>query len=128
MSRVSWSITLRWLAVSGYFIATLVARYGFGLELPYTEIWLILGTLTLINVVYLSISKIFKEFSFLAEIVFLQFHIIIDLIFLTALIHYSGGVENPVYLFYAFHVILSSIIFPGRTPIVIATLVVILAY
>jgi signal transduction histidine kinase len=126
MSRVSWSITLRWLAVSGYFIATLVARYGFGLELPYTEIWLILGTLTLINVVYLSISKIFKEFSFLAEIVFLQFHIIIDLIFLTALIHYSGGVENPVYLFYAFHVILSSIIFPGRTPIVIATLVVIL--
>ena len=71
--------------MSGYFIATLVARYGFGLELPYTEIWLILGTLTLINVVYLSISKIFKEFSFLAEIVFLQFHIIIDLIFLTAL-------------------------------------------
>jgi signal transduction histidine kinase len=126
MSRVSWSITLRWLAVSGYFLATVVARYVFNLNLPYTEIWIILGVLTVINVIYLSISKIFKKFSFIGEIVFLQFHIIIDLLFLTAIIHYSGGVENPVYLFYAFHVILSSIIFPGRTPIVIATLVVIL--
>jgi signal transduction histidine kinase len=126
MSRVSWSITLRWLAVSGYFLATFVAKHVFHLQLPYTEIWLILGVLTVINVVYLLISKIFKEFSFVAEIVFLQFHIFIDLLFLTALIHYSGGVENPVYLFYAFHVILSSIIFHGRTPVVIATLVVIL--
>jgi signal transduction histidine kinase len=126
MSRVSWSITLRWLAVSGYFLATLIAKFGFDLPLPYTEIWLILGVLTLINVIYLLIGKIFKEFSFLAEIVFLQFHIIIDLIFLTALIHYSGGVENPIYFFYVFHVILSGIIFPGRTPIVVATLVVIL--
>jgi len=56
----------------------------------------------------------------------LQFHIFIDLLFLTALLHYSGGIENPIYFFYAFHVILSSIIFPGRTPLIIATLVVIL--
>ncbi len=126
LSRVSWSITLRWLAVSGYFLATLAAKYGFDLPLPYKEVWLILGLLTVINAIYLLISKLLKEFSFRAEIVFLQFHIFIDLIFLTALLHYSGGVENPIYFFYAFHVILSSIIFPGRTPIVIATLVVIL--
>ncbi|MCK4559012.1 MAG: hypothetical protein KAV45_04460, partial [Calditrichia bacterium] len=126
LSRVSWSITLRWLAVSGYFLATLVTKYGFDLQLPYKEIWLILGLLAVINGIYLLISKIFKGFSFRVEIVSLQFHIIIDLIFLTALIHYSGGVENPIYLFYAFHVVLSSIIFPGRAPIVITTLVVIL--
>jgi len=126
LSRVSWSITLRWLAVSGYFLATIVAKYAFNLQLPYNKIWLLLGILALINVIYLLISKIFKKFSFLAEIVFLQFHIIIDLIFLTAIIHYSGGVENPVYLFFVFHVILSSIIFHGRTPIVIATIVVLL--
>lgn len=125
-SRVYWSITLRWLAVSGYFLATLVVKYGFDLQLPYKEIWLILGLLAVINGIYLLIFKIFKGFSFRVEIISLQFHIIIDLIFLTALIHYSGGVENPIYLFYAFHVVLSSIIFPGRAPIVITTLVVIL--
>jgi len=126
LSRVSWSITLRWFAVSGYFLATLGARYGFDLQLPYTKIWVTLGILTVINCIYLLISKLLKEFSFRAEIVFMQFHIIIDLLFLTVLIHYSGGVENPIYLFYAFHVVLSSIIFPGRAPILITTFVVIL--
>ena len=125
-NRVNWSITLRWLAVTGYFIATLVAKYSFNLNLPYNEVWLILALLTIVNGIYLLIFRIFKKLSFQGEIVFLQFHIIIDLLFLTALLHYSGGIENPIYFFYAFHVILSSIIFPGRTPLIIATLVVIL--
>jgi signal transduction histidine kinase len=103
-----------------------VAKYGFDLKLPYREVWLILALLTIANGIYLLIFRLFKRLSFRGEIVFLQFHIFIDLIFLTALLHYSGGIENPIYFFYAFHVILSSIIFPGRTPIVIATLVVIL--
>ncbi len=125
-SRVSWSITLRWLAVIGYFIATRVAKISFNIQLPYEIIWSILGALSLINLLYLLIFKLFKEFSFRAEIVFLQFHIIIDLIFLTFLIHYSGGIENPIYLFYAFHVVISSIIFPGRSPVIITTFVVLL--
>ncbi|MEE9118782.1 MAG: hypothetical protein V3U02_09365, partial [Calditrichia bacterium] len=53
LSRVSWSITLRWLAVSGYFLATLAAKYGFDLPLPYKEVWLILGLLAVINAIYL---------------------------------------------------------------------------
>jgi signal transduction histidine kinase len=125
-TRVSWSITLRWLAVTGYFIATLVAKYGFDLTMPYCNVWLILALLTIVNGIYLLIFRLFKKLSFKGEIVFLQFHIVIDLLFLTALLHYSGGIENPIYFFYAFHVILSSIIFPGRTPLVIATLAVIL--
>ena len=125
-SRVSWSITLRWLAVSGYFISTLVAKYVFFLPLPYEKIWLVLGLLAIINVIYYIIFKLFKEFTLQAEIIFLQIHIIVDLIFLTVLIHLSGGIENPIYLFYVFHVVLSSIIFPGWRPIFIATLVVIL--
>ena len=41
-SRLSWSITLRWLAVSGYFISTLIAKYLFLLPLPYEKIWFVL--------------------------------------------------------------------------------------
>jgi signal transduction histidine kinase len=125
-SRISWSITLRWLAVSGYFISTLVAKHLFLLPIPYEKIWFVLGLLAIINVIYLIIFKLFKEFSFQAEINFLQIHIIVDLLFLTFLIHLSGGIENPIYLFYVFHVVLSSIIFPGWRPIFIATLVVLL--
>lgn len=124
--RVAWSITLRWLAIVGYFSATLLAKFLFDRQLPYQKIWLVLLILIIINSLYLLISKIFKELSFRADIIFLQFHIIIDLIFLTIILHFSGGIENPVYLFYAFHVVISSIIFPGTRPIYITTLVVFL--
>jgi signal transduction histidine kinase len=35
-----------------------------------------------------------------------------DLIILTAVLHFSGGVVNPFYLFYVFHIIIATIILP----------------
>jgi signal transduction histidine kinase len=124
--RISWSIRLRWLAISGFFVATLVVKYGFGLVIPYESIWLSLGILGLINVVYYIFLVTVKELSFVSELIVLHVHIIVDLAFLTLIIHYCGGVENPIYLFYVFHVVISSIMFPGLIPMFFATLVVLL--
>jgi len=125
-SRISWSITLRWLIVAGNFCALLIAEFFFRLPFPYQNIWIVLILLAGLNAIYLIVFKLFKEFSFRAELFFLQVHIVLDLLFLTALIHYAGGVENPMYLFYIFHVVLSSILFPGRRPVIITSLVVLL--
>ncbi|MBL1206869.1 MAG: sensor histidine kinase [Calditrichaeota bacterium] len=125
-SRLSWSIQLRWLAIVGFFLATITTKYIFELALPFETIWQLLVVLTVINLSYVFVLKIFKEFTFLYEIIFLTLHIVIDLIILTVLIHLSGGVENPVYLFYIFHVVLSSIVLPRWYPYVIATFVIIL--
>lgn len=125
-SRLSWSIRLRWMAVSGYFVATLISSYTLDLVIPYDIIWVLVGTLSFINLIYYVILKLVKEFTFKGELVFLQIHIFVDLIFLTLLLHYSGGIENPVFLFYVFHVVMSSIIFPGMIPALVSTLAVIL--
>jgi signal transduction histidine kinase len=125
-SRLSWSIQLRWLAIIGFFVATLVTKYFFELSLPFQKIWQALFILTVLNFGYLIILKVFKEFTFIHEILFLTFQIIIDLFVLTVLIHLSGGIENPVYLFYIFHVVLSSIVLPRWYPYVISTLIVVL--
>jgi signal transduction histidine kinase len=125
-TRISWSINLRWLAVSGYFIATLVAKYYFRLILPYDEIWILLGLLAGINVIYFILYKSLKEISLKFELRFLHVHIIIDLLILCLLVHFSGGIENPIYIFFIFHVLLSSIIFPGWIPAFYATFVIIL--
>jgi signal transduction histidine kinase len=53
-------------------------------------------------------------------------HILIDLVILTYIVHLTGGIENPIYLFYIFHVVLSSILLPRWLPYIIATMVVIL--
>jgi signal transduction histidine kinase len=125
-ARISWSIRLRFMAAAGYFFATLIAKFGFHIVLPYQKIWLLLAFLLFINFIYLGICLLVKNFSFSSELVMLHIHIIIDLILLTILVHYSGGIENPIYLFYIFHVVMSSIILPGIIPIFFATLVIIL--
>ena len=125
-SRLAWSIRLRWLAVAGYFLATLGAEVFFKISLPYKPIWIVLFSLAFLNLIYQILFLKVRELSFNAEIIALHIHIIIDLICLTLLIHFSGGIENPIYLFYVFHIVISSIVFSRYSPFLIATLVTLL--
>ncbi len=122
--RLGWSVKLRWISIAGYFLATLIARFFFAFEIPYQKIWLTLLILLLINLGYFILQLRIEKFSFVAELSLLSIHIIIDLFFLSLLLHFSGGIENPVYLFYLFHVVLSSIVFPKRLPYIFSTFVV----
>ncbi len=122
--RLGWSVRLRWLAIGGYFLATLTARLFFDFNIPYHKIWVTLLILLLINLFYFVIQLSVRKFSFIAELTLLSVHIIVDLFFLSLLLHFSGGIENPIYFFYLFHVVLSSIVFPKRLPYLFSTLVV----
>lgn len=48
--------------------------------------------------------------------------IVVDLVFLAALLHFSGGVENPLWDFLIFHVIVASILLSGPATYGVATL------
>lgn len=124
--RMGWSIKLRWLAIAGYFFATLAARYLMEFNINYYYIWLTLAVLLLVNVLYFLIQKFLKGISFVTELFILSVQIVVDLIFLSFLFHFSGGIENPIYLFYLFHVVLSSIVFPKKYPYIFSTIVVVL--
>ncbi len=123
-SRISWTIRLRWLAVAGYLLGTVAARQFSSFVLPYEKMWMVLGCLAIINLIYTFSEKWLKRLTFSGEIVVLQIQIVIDLFILTVLLHYAGGIGNPIYLFYVFHVVLSSIIFTGFIPVIYASLTV----
>lgn len=125
-TRISWSIRLRWLAIVGFLTASSVVNNALNLALPIYKIGYVLLALTFFNISYFIIHKYIKKFTLFYELLFLSLHILIDLIFLTLLIHLSGGVENPVYLFYIFHIVLGSIVLPRWYPYIIATFVVFL--
>jgi len=125
-SRIAWSIHLRWVAVAVFSLTFILAKYSFELDLLYAPILKLLISLAVTNLVYYIIFKLVKEFSFLAEMIFLTIHIIVDLLFLTALINLSGGLETPLYLFYLIHIILASTILPRKIPYIVTTFVVIL--
>ena len=125
-ARIAWSIRFRWLAIAGFYLATIIIKYIYNLPIPYNKVWFLLDTLIVLNIFYFIISKIFTKFLLQRELLFLFIHAFFDLISLTAIVHLTGGMENPIYLFYVFHVVISSIVFPGRIPFFIATFVVFL--
>jgi signal transduction histidine kinase len=124
--RIAWSIRLRWAAVFTFFITFLLANYAFKLNLPFYTIFVLLISLALFNLLCYLIFKWVKEFSLIFEIVFLTIQILFDLIILTVLLNMTGGIDNPLYLFYLFHVILSSIILPRKIPYIVSTLIIFL--
>jgi signal transduction histidine kinase len=124
-SRITWTIRLRWAAVVGYFGATIAVKNLTDFVLPYERMWMVLAFLTAINLVYTVGETRLKRLKFSQELAVLHAQIVIDLIILTLLLHFAGGLGNPIYLFYLFHVVLSSIIFPGFIPLIYATFVVI---
>jgi signal transduction histidine kinase len=125
-SREIWSIRFRWIAVLGFFAISLVAKYVFLLELPYVRIWLLLVFLSLINFAYLLLSRLLKNSSISLSLKLIVFRIIIDLFILTILIHFSGGIETPLFIFYLFHIVRSSILFSKAIPYIIASYSVLL--
>ncbi len=125
-SRIAWSIRLRWLSLCGFFLVTLAVKYSYGLQLPYDKIWTTLEILAFVNVLYFVLSRLAKSFSLLTELAVLIIHIVVDLLFLTIIVHLTGGIENPIYLFYIFHVVMGSIVFPHRVAWILATFVILL--
>jgi signal transduction histidine kinase len=131
IERIGWLIRLRWLAVVGT---------GAALAL----IWLLypdaLPLLPLLGIT-LAVALYNAQFSFYARTLALshaetdrlrqaaQFacvQITLDLLALAALIHFSGGVENPLALFFVFHTVIAGILLPQRVSFVMATLAALL--
>ena len=52
------------------------------------------------------------------------FQIAADLFILTVILHYSGGVENPFYLYFVFHMVLTSVFLSRFQSYILATLAI----
>ncbi|MDQ7054234.1 MAG: PAS domain-containing protein, partial [candidate division KSB1 bacterium] len=102
-----WFIRLRWIAALVALVLIYLSVYYYHYLVPTTFPYLIslVGLLIVSNIVYTYFlnKKIF--YSYLREI-----QIVIDLIFLTLMLHFSGGLENPLSFLYIFHIILSGIL------------------
>ncbi len=103
--RIAWSINLRWIAVLTFLITLIVVKYAFELNLPYHNILTVLIVLVLFNLICFIFFRWFKKFSLKSEFIFLTIQILVDLLILTALLNLTGGIRNPLYLFYLFHTI-----------------------
>lgn len=108
--QLLWLIKLRWIAVVCMVIAGIAGTYVFPVLGQAGPVYICAGLLLLCNVVYYVVATKQDGRPTRKDIVLSMVQVEIDLLVLTTLLHFSGGLMNPFVLFYVFHVILATII------------------
>ena len=120
-----WLIKLRWIAIAGTFATIFVAGNILHLAIRSVALYCVVAMLILENIISLLLlrrllkSKTARILTSVGKII--HFQICIDLLLLTALLHYSGGIENPFIVYFVFHMAIASILLPVRESYLQAT-------
>jgi signal transduction histidine kinase len=127
IQRIGWLIRLRWLAVFGTGVALVLAWLLYPDELALTPLVIVTLLIALYNTQFFFYARTLKlshagNLRLRHAIQFAHVQIILDLFALAVLIHFSGGVENPIALFFVFHTIIASILLSQRVSFLMATL------
>ena len=114
-SRISWIIRLRWVAAAGVAATVVAVPRVFCIGLQEGQLYTITFCLAAYNTGLWCIGRWVPQVaSGLGMLAFANVQIGIDLLFLTALLHFAGGVENPFVCYYVFHVVIASILLSKR--------------
>lgn len=116
-----WFIKLRYLAVAALILFFIAVLLLFDLDFTTVQITAITGTSILIltyNVVFDFGKKNFEKNdsphysgSFkLTPLRFSLLQIILDLVTLSIIVYFTGGIETPIFMFYIFHMIIGALI------------------
>ncbi|MEJ2543111.1 MAG: hypothetical protein P8Y99_03505 [Calditrichaceae bacterium] len=111
--RLEWYINIRWIALFGLLASVPIGQDMFNFHLAYTNIILIAALLAVINIISTFTLRFINYQSQYQEMVFAEIQIVIDLIIISYIIHYAGGIDNPFFFLYILQVIFSGILFPG---------------
>ncbi|MFC2032815.1 sensor histidine kinase, partial [Chloroflexota bacterium] len=121
---------MRWFAILGVIIATLVASLVFHIGFSILPVFIICAFMSIYNFILYWQVKALEVGR--ADVVihkartYSNIHIILDLTVLTVLLHFTGGIENPFIFFFVLHIIAASIVLSYRIVYLIATLAIFL--
>jgi PAS domain S-box-containing protein len=114
VKQAYWLIKLRWIAIACLVFGTFLSSNILAIELQDKAIYSIAILLALYNLaVLLQLNSMYRDDLPVSEKVvkrIINFQIFADLVLLTAILHFSGGIENPFVLYFIFHMIIASIL------------------
>jgi len=116
--NASWLIKLRWVAVFGQMFTIGVVRLILGVEIATTPLAVVLLLTGLSNIAFTYICEALRK-RYSASPVLWEYTLfvvmLIDLLFLTLLLIFTGGMANPFALFYLVNLTLAAIVLPPRS-------------
>jgi len=126
--RLYWLIRLRWIAALGAFFTALFVTQALRFSLPVKPIYTVIAALFACNIIFFFFLVRSEKKSSISINKIANAQISLDLASLAALIHFSGGIENPLIFYFIFHMIIASILLSRRASFLQATLAVFLFF
>jgi len=128
MLRLRVYVNMRWLIVLMVVFATLVSSKVFHIGFSTLPVYIICAIIASYNLIFVRQARSLEADKVGLVIERAQtsgnIQIVLDLLMLTALIHFAGGIENPFIFFYLAHTIAASILLPQRRAYALATLAI----
>lgn len=119
IDQILWLISLRWIAVAAVVIGTLIGTYWFPILADPRPLYGAAAVLLACNLAYFVAAGRGGHGRPPAAVALAMVQMEMDLVVLTAVLHFSGDVANPFLLFYIFHVIIATIILPRTLSFVV---------
>jgi signal transduction histidine kinase len=126
--QLVWFTRLRWLAIAGVLVAVPAAWFGLGVRFALVPVLAVTAGIAAYNVFFWWRQRRMAQAqgipsarpSSLLALAWSQ--IVLDLVALTTLLYFSGGIGNPFSFYFVFHTVIAAVIFPGRGSLVVTTL------
>jgi signal transduction histidine kinase len=129
IQRAFWLVRLRWIAIGGLAAATFGASRFMNVSLPTSKLYLLSAILLAYNFILYDLIRYFtwggRRASPRTISNIIIFQVAADLFILTTILHFSGGVENPFFLYFVFHMVLTSVFLSRLQSYIVATLAVV---
>jgi len=153
--RIGVFVAMRWIATAGILVASLLATQVFNINFPLLPVYIICASMAVYNLMLFlqarsleakasgsvpqgTVTPLRRFLTILDQIptaaspliekarAIGNIHITLDLVALAALLHFTGGIENPFIFFFVFHVIIAGILLHYRVVYVVATSAILL--
>jgi len=125
LMRLRVLVRMRWLIILGVITATLLASEVFHIGFPTLPVYIICAFMALYNLVFFrQVQSLRAEkagFVIRRARTYSNIHFFLDLVTLTTLLHFTGGIENPLIFLFVFHIIAASIVLPYKRVYILAT-------
>lgn len=119
LNQVAWFNRLRLAVAAGMIGLTAVGAHLLHAVVDPVPLYALAGVLLGVDLAYMGWSRTLSKVPPESVRRHVDLQIAIDLLILTAILHYSGGVTNPFVLFYLFHAFIAAMLLSVRAALVV---------
>ncbi len=128
IERIKWLIVIRWVALAGMLLAAHFIRIIGNLPLPMLPLYVIASIIALYNILFIVCEKLMESRDYgQADLEkFATVQIVFDLVAITFIVHFSGGVGSPFIFYFVLLMITTGTMLSTITSYLLATFAIML--